>query len=191
MMKSATRQWRLARAKPEWLMRAGLVTCAALALALLVIARASAPNPNTARSLVGRPAPAFSLPAAQSGAMLAAPITFNAHGRPTLLVFFNTLCVHCLSEIAAVERATVNADVRTVLVDTPGENAQITGAYLARLRLDPPALLDRAGNVARAYGVSYTPTLALVDQRGIVLEVWVGETPQATVAAALDSIGAS
>ena len=180
---------RLIRRDPSWLLRAGVTACALGALALLILTRATAPNPTAPNALIGRPAPTFTLPAAQGGATLPAPSHFSgAGGRPTLLVFFHTLCVHCLDEITAARQAAADAPdgpLDVIFIDTPAESAQITGAYMARQQLDPPVLLDRSGAVARAYGAVYRPAVALVDQRGVVRGVWIGETAEATLSAGI------
>lgn len=186
---------KLIQQEPSWLLRAGITACALVALALLLLTRATAPSPTAATALIGRPAPAFTLPAAQGGTTLPNPSHFSgARERPTLLVFFHTLCVHCLGEVTTARRAAANSPggpLDVIYIDTPGENAQITGAYMARLQLDPPVLLDRGGAVAREYRAAYRPTVALVDQQGVIRGVWIGDTAEAALSAgirhALDS----
>lgn len=161
-----------------WL-RAAAAACAALAILLLVIARALAPSTAQARASVGQAAASFSLPAAQHDQTLARPILFAGHGaRPTLLVFFNTLCVHCVAGVQAAHATGVGAPgqppVDVIYVDAPGENAEITGQYMARLSLDAPVLLDKDARVASRYGVSYYPSIVLVDARGVIRAVWIG-----------------
>lgn len=161
-----------------WL-RAAAAACAALAILLLVIARALAPSTAQARASVGQAAAPFSLPAAQHDQTLARPILFAGHGaRPTLLVFFNTLCVHCVAGVQAAHATGVGAPgqppVDVIYVDAPGENAEITGQYMARLSLDAPVLLDKGARVASRYGVSYYPSIVLVDARGVIRAVWIG-----------------
>ena len=177
------------RWEPGSLLRTGLIASALLALALVGIARMVAPNPASASMLIGRPAPTFTLPAAQGGKTISSPTTFTgASDHPTLLVFFNTLCVHCLSEMSAARQAAATASgapVDVIFIDTPGENAQITGAYMARLQLNPPILLDKGGAVARAYGVEYEPTLTLVNSKGVIRGVWVGETSAQALASGI------
>jgi thiol-disulfide isomerase/thioredoxin len=178
--------------EPAWVLRAGMMTCALVAFALLTIARVSTPNPSSATTLIGRPAPPFTLPAAQDGMKLPTPTRFSGtSAHPTLLVFFNTLCVHCLGAITAARQAAATAPggpLNVVFIDTPGENAQITGAYMARLQFDMPVLLDSGGVVAREYRATYWPTLALVDERGVIRGVWVGETTDATLSASIRHI---
>jgi hypothetical protein len=179
------------RREPAWLLRAGVFGCALFALMLLLLTRVSAPNPTSATALIGRPAPHFVLRVAQSGKTLAAPGGYStADGKPTLLIFFNTLCIHCLSEIGAARQAanaTPGSPLDILFIDTPGENAQITGAYMARLRLNPPVLLDTGAAVSRVYHASYSPTLVLVDRHGMVRTVWIGETTAAELSAEINS----
>jgi thiol-disulfide isomerase/thioredoxin len=179
--------WARPRWEPDWLLRAGVVVCALLALALGLLARISAPDPGRGATLIGHAAPTFTLQVAQNGRILAeAGYTAAGDNHPTLLVFFNTLCIHCLSEIPAARQAasaTTAGSINLVFIDSPGESAQITGAYMGRLRLDPPVLLDAGGKVARAYDADYRPTLVLVDRAGVVRAVWTGETSVTTLRA--------
>lgn len=179
------------RREPGWTLRAGIVVCVALALAMALVARGSVPNPTAANALIGHVAPPFTLDAAQGGVTLDQRVTFpGEQSRPTLLVFFNTLCVHCLSEISAARQAAASASggpVDVLFIDTPAENAQITGAYMARLGLNPLVALDSGGAVASVYGVGYGPTLTLVDRAGVIRGVWIGETSSAQLRAGLTS----
>lgn len=177
------RAFNLLRQEPGWLLRACMVAFAVVALALLVFARTSAPSSTAASALIGHPAYSFTLPAAQSGKMLPTPTRFEGtSARATLLVFFNTLCVHCLNEVSAARQVAASATdvpLNVIFIDTPGENAQITGAYMGRLQLDPPVLLDTGSAVAHEYSANYSPTLIVVDGAGVIRGVWVGETSAA------------
>ena len=168
---------------PAAFLRAGMLAAALLAVALALLVRPVAGAADGAQALVGRQAPAFALPAAQNGQTLPGTQTLAAHrGRATLLVFFNTLCVHCLGEVQTTQSLTHGyPQLDIVYIDAPGESAQITTNYLARLNFDPPVLLDAHERVAMRYGVAYYPTLILVDTRGVVRATWLGETPAATL----------
>lgn len=172
------------------LLRAGIIVAALLAVALALLVRPVAGTAAGAQALVGRQAPAFALPAAQNGAKLPTMQTLAAHqGRATLLVFFNTLCVHCLGEVQTTQslaRSYPQLDI--VYIDAPGESAQITTNYLARLNFDPPVLLDAHERVAARYGVAYYPTLILVDARGVVRATWLGEVSAATLRPAISAV---
>jgi len=174
---------RLRRVSVGGWLRLAVIGCVALALSLAALARAAAPTPNQAKSLIGHTAPSFTAPAAQSGQTLAQPVSFDGRsGRRTLLVFFDTLCVHCLTGVQtagqiALEPGLPPLDI--IYVDAPGENADITGKYMARLRIDAPVLLDHDARIASRYGVAYYPSFILVDSHGIVRAVWTG-TPTAS-----------
>jgi len=166
-----------------------MLAAALLAVGLALLVRPVAGEADGPQRLVGQQAPAFALPAAQNGAKLPGTQTLAQHrGRPTLLVFFNTLCVHCLGEVQATQAlAHSYPQVDVVYIDAPGEGAQITTNYLARLSFDPPVLLDTHERIAARYGVRYYPTLILVDARGVVRAAWLGETPAATLRPAISA----
>lgn len=177
---------RLQRLSVSDYLRLGVVSCLAVAVALVAMAHATSPASDSARTLIGKPAPTFTLPAAQHNSRLAQPVTFaGGAGHPTLLVFFDTLCTHCVAGVQAAQEAAQSTHARVIFVDAPGENAEITGQYMARLRLDAPVLLDSGARVASRYAVGYYPTLALVDARGVERAVWVGSP---TVADLRDAI---
>jgi thiol-disulfide isomerase/thioredoxin len=171
-----------------WL-RLAVIACAALAVALALLAHALTPPANQSQALIGHAAPPFTLTAAQHGQTLAQPITFDGRsGRPTLLVFFNTLCVHCVAGVQTahvVAQAPSQSAIRVIYLDAPGENAEITGQYMARLRYDAPVLLDHGAGVASRYGVAYYPTIILVDTQGVVRATWTGSPSASEVRAAI------
>ncbi len=169
------------------LLRGGMIAAALLAVGLALLARPVAGPADAAQRLVGQQAPAFVLPAAQNGQPLPGTQTLAAQqGHATLLVFFNTLCVHCLGELQTTQSlARSYPQLRLLYIDAPGEGAQITGNYVARLNLDAPILLDAQARVAGRYGVAYYPTLILVDARGVVRATWLGETTASVVGAAI------
>ncbi len=177
-----------AYAPGEWL-RAAAVACAALAIALALLARFTTPASDQARALIGQPAPSFTLAATQSGQTLSQPVSFSGRAnQPTLLVFFNTLCVHCETGVQtaqAVAQATGSASASVLYLDSPGENAQITGQYMARLRYNPPVLMDTGARVASRYGVTYSPSFILVDAHGVVRAVWTGAPSVGVLQAAI------
>ncbi len=170
-----------------WL-RLAVITCAALAVALALLARVLAPAPDRAQALIGHVAPSFSASAAQDGKTLAQPVSFDGRAaHPTLLVFFDTLCVHCLAGVQtarAVSQAPDQPPLHVMYIDAPGENAEITGQYMARLRFDPPVLLDQGARIASRYGVAYYPSFVLVDTQGVVRAVWTGAPTASEIRAA-------
>lgn len=170
---------------------ARLLTVAALALALLALAlaavvRADAPPAGAGSALVGRPLPPVALPAEQGGKLEQGTRPLLPHdGRPALVLFVFSLCPRCSSEAAAVSALARQRDLDLVLVDSPAETPSIANAYVARLGLSGPILLDKRGALAARFGLDVSPALLLVDARGIVRDVWLGEAPVTAVSSSV------
>lgn len=182
---------RLRRLSAGGWLRLAIFGCAGLAVVLTLLARAEAPTPNQASALVGHAAPSFTAPAAQHGQMLSQPASFDGRsGHLTLLVFFGTLCVHCVTGVqtaGAVAQTPGSPPLDVIYLDAPGENADITRQYMARVRIDAPVLLDYDARIASHYGVAYYPSLILVDTHGIVRAVWTGTPTISELRAAIAS----
>jgi peroxiredoxin len=175
---------RIAGPPSRWL-HAGLALLTIVALALAIATRVST-GAQAVDHLIGRPAPAFSLPVEAHGHSLPTNTSLAAlRGRPALLVFFYTLCTHCLGELGTVrDVAAAHADsgLQPLYIDSPAEPPAIPDAYLTRAQIDTPVLLDGGAQVAAAYGIRFYPALVLVDANGTVRATWTGEAS----AAALD-----
>lgn len=179
--------------RPETALRVVVAGIALLAVALAIATRASAPSASATRALVGRDAPGFALRPVEASKVGTQAVTLaSMRGQPVVLVFTYTLCPRCLSQtqvaatVAADERA---SGLRVLLVDSPAESPDIVAAYLQRAgdAADLSVLLDTGGAVARSYSVGLYPTTVLIDSRGVVREVWVGETDAATVRRSLSA----
>lgn len=164
-----------------------MLASALLAVVLLVAFRASAPSPTATQQRINQPAASFTLPAEQAGAQLPAPATFApANGKPTLLVFFYTLCTHCLLQMQSTHAVTTGfPELHTVFIDSPSELPNLPDLMMQRLGITDPVLLDTDGRVAARYGIAYYPSLVLIDGRGIVRAIWTGETDAATLHAGI------
>jgi cytochrome c biogenesis protein CcmG/thiol:disulfide interchange protein DsbE len=193
-MGSATRQSERLMAwvralPPARALQAIALACVLLAGMLALAVRTGAPPAEIGAKLVGRPAPAFVLPAERDGHLLPGTISLAAQrGHPVLLLFTFSLCPHCLPQALTVRRVAARNTVpglRVLYVDSPGESPDIVAAYQQRLVLDAPVLLDAGGVVAARYGVTYYPTTVLIDGQGVVRRIWIGETGAAPVTTAL------
>jgi peroxiredoxin len=164
-------------------LRGGMLAAALLAIVLVVAFRATAPSPTAAQRHINQPATTFTLPAEQAGTRLPAPVTFApTSGKPTLLVFFYTLCTHCLLQMQSTHAVTAGfPTLRTVYIDSPSELPNLPDLMMQRLGITDPVLLDADGQVAAHYGIDYYPALVLIDGRGIVRAIWTGETDAATL----------
>jgi peroxiredoxin len=168
-------------------LRAGMLASALLAIVLVVAFRATAPSATATQKHINHPATAFTLPAEQAGTRLSAPVTFApANGKPTLLVFFYTLCTHCLLQMQSTHAVTAGfPGLHTVYIDSPAELPNLPDLMMQRLAITDPVLLDADGRVAARYRVAYYPALVLIDGRGIVRAIWTGEADAATVRAGI------
>jgi thiol-disulfide isomerase/thioredoxin len=182
---------RLRRVSASGWLRLAVIGCAGLAVALALLARVTAPAPGQTSALIGHAAPSFTATAAQGGQMLTQQVSFDGRsGRLTLLVFFDTLCVHCVAGVqtaGALAQASGMPPLDIIYLDAPGENADITGQYMARVRIDAPVLLDHDARIASHYGVAYYPSFILVDTHGIVRAVWTGTPAISELRAAITS----
>lgn len=144
---------------------AGVVTATLFALFL---------NADT-QAPVGRgtPAPAFELPLVGSGSSLSLE---ELRGKVVLLNFWATWCKPCEDEMPAMERlyrALGGSDFELVAVSVDDDEA-VVNAFVDRLGLSFPVLLDRTKEVASAYQTFRFPESLLIGRDGVVLERYVG-----------------
>jgi len=187
MMATWKTRWRISRPTVSQGLRSGMLAAALLALALMIAFRACAPAPEAKQRHINQPATAFTLPAEQHGVRMPAPITFApAPGKATLLVFFYTLCAHCLLNVqTAHEVASEFPDLHSIYIDSPAEQPVASEMMMHRIAITDPVLLDSNGQVASRYGIAYYPALALIDRKGIVRAIWTGEFDAATLRAGM------
>ena len=171
-------------------LRGGMLASALLAIVLVVAFRASAPSATATQRHINQPATTFTLPAEQAGVRLPVPATFApTTGKPTLLVFFYTLCTHCLLQMQSTHTVTAGfPGLHTVYIDSPAELPNLPDLMMQRLAITDLVLLDADGRVAARYGVAYYPALVLIDERGIVRAIWTGEADAATVRAGIAQV---
>lgn len=142
----------------------GLVVVAALlGVLLLNLGR----DPHAIRSpLVGRTAPAFSLPPVGGGA----PVTSESlRGRPLVLNFWATWCAPCIEEhetLVGAARA-LGRDVQFLGVVYEDEEDRVQ-AFLRRYGSSYPSLLDPDAKTAIAYGVAGVPETYFIDAAGVI-----------------------
>lgn len=180
-------RWRSQR----WLL-AGVVALALLVLVLALATRVRASDPQALERMVGQPAPVVRVSQENHGQRESQSASIGgATGHPQLLVYFFTLCPHCLGEVSAIQsdaEAHAFGDAREMYIDSPGERPDIVDAYAQRVGLRGPVLLDTSSRAATAYHVSYYPSMVLVDAHGIVRDVWYGEVAPTTLANAVAAL---
>lgn len=164
-------------------LRGAMLVSALLAVVLVVAFRVTAPSATATQRHINQPATTFTLPAEQAGVGLPVPATFApTTGKPALLVFFYTLCTHCLLQMQSTHAVAAGfPGLQTVYIDSPSELPNLPDLMMQRLGITDPVLLDTNGQVAARYGIAYYPSLVLIDGRGIVRAIWTGETDAATL----------
>lgn len=127
----------------------------------------------------GQPAPAF-----QTFAADGTPIHFPAAfaGKPLVIRFWADWCKYCEGEMKAIESVYQRHRDQglQVLAVNAGQEQPTVAAFMKKIGVSYPALLDEQSKIARSYGVVGLPTTYFVDARGIVRGKIVGEADEAT-----------
>ena len=124
-------------------------------------------------------APAFSLAAATGPAI---DFRRGGEGTPTAIRFWADWCPYCYQEMKDLEpvAARLKSERFTVLAVNVGQDRATTLAFVARLGISYPALVDESGATARAYGVTALPTTFFVGGDGRIRNKLVGEADART-----------
>lgn len=143
--------------------------------------------PPSARALdpgieVGQKVPEFSLPGLDGSA-----VSFEKQIRGkaplTLLFFMTTACSACYEELREIDgfvrRNPGKVDVWAVAVDLRG--SKTVGPYQETNRFRVNYLVDPRFSLPRKFGFNYTPSLAVIDPKGIVLHKKGGYSPSETL----------
>jgi len=114
---------------------------------------------------VGQMAPTFYLPRLSGGSFylsqVVGPKARPADIKPVVLSFFQTTCVPCKAEIAALEKLQVEfPGIDIYLVDL-NESDELVAEYVEKCEIKLEMLLDRYGVNGKKYGV--------VDENGVAL----------------------
>lgn len=128
---------------------------------------------------VGNPAPAFRTVDA-AGKPAAFPASFA--GKPLVIRFWADWCKYCEGEMKAIEHVYQRHQPKglTILAVNAGQDAKTVNAFMHKLGVSYPALLDESSAIARSYGVVGLPTTFFVDAGGVIRGKIVGEADEAT-----------
>ena len=155
-----------------------------LSLALAVFPAALPLSAQRAR--VGQPAPEFSLES-----LAGTPVRLSDfRGHPVVLTFWATWCPPCQRELPALHeayQAGQEAGLRILAVNDD-ERAPTIRAFVDRMGLAFPVLLDPHSRVNARYGVIQFPTTVFVDTAGIVRVVHGGAISAERLATDLQTI---
>lgn len=127
---------------------------------------------------VGQRIPDFSLPSLEGG-----EVSFekDIQGKAplTLLFFMTTACSACFDELRELDEIVAKnpgkVAIWCVAVDLRG--AQTVAPYQQANRFRARYLIDTKFTLPRAFGFSFTPSLAVVDAKGVLLHKKGGYVP--------------
>lgn len=102
-------------------------------------------------------------------------------GKPLVVRFWADWCKYCAGEMRAIEPVyRANQGKLQVLAINAGQDKATINAFIKKIGVTYPALLDENSAIARSYGVVGLPTTFFIDGKGIVRGKIVGEADEAT-----------
>jgi peroxiredoxin len=143
--------------------------------ALLLLAACGEPP---AKLNIGDAAPAFR---AQRLGGDAVDFPAAAAGKPVVIRFWADWCRYCEPEMKAIDAVYRRHRDRglEVLAVNAGQDRKTVEAFIGKLGVGYPALLDEQSAIANRYGVVGLPTTYFVDGKGIVRGKVIGEADEA------------
>lgn len=128
---------------------------------------------------IGAAAPGFSA-VRLDGSAVRFPEDFR--GKPVVIRFWADWCRYCEGEMQAIDRVYQRrrAQGLQVLAVNAGQDNKAVAAFIQKIGVSYPALLDEKSAIARQYGVTGLPTTFFVGADGIVKAKVVGEADEAT-----------
>ena len=141
-----------------------------LLIATLLLAACGNDAPK-ANINIGSIAPTFQTFRADGGATHFPAAFF---GKPLVIRFWADWCKYCQGEMKAIEA------VYQRHKDKAGQDKKTIDAFIKKIGVTYPALLDETSTIARNYGVVALPTTFFIDGKGIVRAKIVGEADEVT-----------
>ncbi|MDP2794628.1 MAG: TlpA disulfide reductase family protein [Sulfurisoma sp.] len=141
---------------------------------LLASCEGGAPKLNT-----GDKAPAFSA-VKPDGTIVTFPGDYA--GKPVVIRFWADWCRYCEGEMKLIENVYQRQKNHglQVLAINAGQDRETVVAFMRKIGVSYPALLDEKSEIARRYGVVGLPTTYFVGADGVVKSKVVGEADEAT-----------
>ncbi len=146
---------------------------------LAALALTACDEGNTNRLNTGDIAPAFA-----ASSLGAVPFRFpdDLRGKPVVIRFWADWCRFCEGEMKAIERVWQRHKDQGLMVIAvnAGQNRQDVAAFISKIGVTYPALLDEKAAISRQYGVVALPTTYFVGADGRIRGKVLGEVDEAT-----------
>ncbi len=127
----------------------------------------------------GDPAPDFSA-RRLSGGQVSFPD--DLRGKPVVVRFWADWCRYCEGEMKSIEQVYRRRQSQglNVLAVNVGQDEKTVDAFMRKIGVSYPALIDEEADIAKKYGVIALPTTYFIDARGVVRAKVLGEAEEAT-----------
>ncbi|MEO6990199.1 MAG: TlpA disulfide reductase family protein [Candidatus Baltobacteraceae bacterium] len=177
--------WKRSTIRRAWLVPA----CAALAFGALCAARTGAASRTPADSGTGLKAVRLGAEAPDFGYDVGAGARRlrDERGRPVVLNFWATWCAPCLDELPAFDRLERTFGDRVRVVSLSDEAPGVARTFVATRGLVLPVDEDPQRAVFDAYSIGPIPVTVVLDARGRVTHVSVGELDWKELSAAVSA----
>lgn len=128
---------------------------------------------------LGTAAPAFRAPLL-SGVEMDYPAAMA--GKPVVVRFWADWCKYCEAEMKAIDAVYQRHKDKglAVLAINAGQDKATAAAFVKKIGVTYPVLLDEPSAIAKRYGVVGLPTTFFIDSAGVVRGKIVGEADEAT-----------
>ncbi len=137
----------------------------------------------------GEPVPAYEAPALDGGTIAWS----DYRGKSVILSVWAPWCPHCQVELPVLDRIMKgypDVDLTTIATSIDPAHPPTPEAFMSDRGLSFPVAVDDAnGTLARAFGIQGFPTLYFVNSDGTVTGELEGEVDEATLRAAIASLG--
>lgn len=106
----------------------------------------------------------------------------DLRGKPVVLRFWADWCRYCEGEMKSIEQVYRRrlGEGLNVLAVNVGQDEKTVAAFIKKIGVSYPALIDEEAAIARQYGVMALPTTFFVDGQGKVQAKILGEADEAT-----------
>jgi cytochrome c biogenesis protein CcmG, thiol:disulfide interchange protein DsbE len=129
---------------------------------------------------IGDPPPRFSLQDTQ-GRTVTAPGDFA--GNTVVVHFWADWCPYCLEEMPVLDKLYQQYKKQGLMVYAVnvGQGLDAARAYVSRMKITYPVLLDTDGKTAKSYGVLGLPRTFFIDRKGNIKYKLLGEASGETL----------